>query len=88
VIPVGQSEESDALILTEMLRKKGYRVDLGYSGNLKKRIKRANDRNAIAAIFLGENEAARKVVKLKDMDSGDQKEVSLDSLEQELQIYK
>ena len=88
VIPVGQSEEIDALILTETLRKKGYRIDLGYSGNLKKRIKRANDRNAIAAIFLGENEAARKVVKLKDMDSGDQKEVSLDSLEQELQIYQ
>jgi histidyl-tRNA synthetase len=88
VIPVGQSEEIDALILTETLRKKGYRIDLGYSGNLKKRIKRANDRNAIAAIFLGENEAARKVAKLKNMDSGDQKEVSLDSLEQELQIYK
>ena len=88
VIPVGKSGESEALILTETLRKRGYRVDLGYSGNLKKRIKRANDRNAIAAIFLGQNESEHKIVKLKNMDSGDQKEVSLDSLEQELQIYK
>jgi histidyl-tRNA synthetase len=88
VIPIGQSEESEALILTENLRKKGYRIDLGYSGNLKKRIKRANDKNAIAVIFLGENEAARKIVRLKDMDTGDQKEVSLDSLEQQLKIYQ
>ena len=88
VIPIGRDAENEALILTERLRKNGYRVDLGYSGNLKKRIKRANERNTIAAIFIGESESLRKVVKLKDMDSGDQKEISLDSLEQQLQIYK
>ena len=88
VIPVGQSEESDALILTEKLRKNGYRVDLGYSGNIKKRIKRANDQNAIAAIFIGEHETTREIVRLKDMDSGDQKEVPLDLLEHQLKIYK
>ena len=88
VIPIGRDAESEALILTERLRKNGYRVDLGYSGNLKKRIKRANERNTIAAIFMGESESVRNVVKLKDMDSGDQKEISLDSLEQQLQIYK
>jgi histidyl-tRNA synthetase len=88
VIPIGRDAESQALILTERLRKNGYRVDLGYSGNLKKRIKRANERNTIAAIFMGESESVRNVVKLKDMDSGDQKEISLDSLEQQLQIYK
>ena len=88
VIPIGQDEESNAFILTERLRKKGYSVDLGYSGNLKKRIKRANERNAIASIFIGENEAARNIVKLKNMDTGDQQEVSLNLLEQQLQIYK
>ena len=88
VIPIGQNEESEAFTLTERLRKQGYNVDLGYSGNLKKRIKRANERNAIATIFIGENEAARNMVKLKNMDTGNQDEVSLDLLEQELQIYK
>ena len=56
--------------------------------NLKKRIKRARERNAIATIFIGEKVAARNMVQLKDMDSGNQDEVSLDLLEQELQIYK
>jgi len=80
VIPVDKKTEGESLILTEQLRKKGYHVDLGYSGNLKKRIKRANDRNAIAAIFIGESESLRKVATIKDMDTGNQNEVSLDFL--------
>tara|TARA_B100000315_G_scaffold254809_1_gene296657 strand:- start:5332 stop:6576 length:1245 start_codon:yes stop_codon:yes gene_type:complete len=88
VIPVGGEAESEALVVTEMLRKKGYRVDLGYSGNLKKRMKRANQLNAAAAILLGEDELTRNVGTLRDMDSGEQKEVSLETLEDHLAPYK
>lgn len=88
VIPIGSDAESVALIITEGLRKKGYRVDLGYSGNLKKRMKRANDRKAIAAILLGEDELTRNAGTLRDMDSGEQKEVSLETLEDHLKAYK
>ena len=88
VIPVGGKAESEAMVVTEMLRKKGYRVDLGYSGNLKKRMKRANLLNAAAAILLGEDELTRNVGTLRDMDSGEQKEVSLETLEDYLAPYK
>ena len=88
VIPVGGNAESEALIVAERLRKKGYKIELGYSGNLKKRMKRANDRNAVAAILLGEDELTRNVGTLRDMDSGEQNEVSLESLEDHLKIYK
>ncbi|MBT7957024.1 MAG: histidine--tRNA ligase [Rhodospirillaceae bacterium] len=88
VIPVGGEAESEAMVVTEMLRKKGYRVDLGYSGNLKKRMKRANLLNAAAAILLGEDELTRNVGTLRDMDSGEQKEVSLETLEDHLAPYK
>ena len=88
VIPVGGNAESEALIVTERLRKKGYRVDLGYSGNLKKRMKRANEGNAVAAILLGEDELTRNAGTLRDMDSGEQKEVSLETLEDHLKPYK
>ena len=88
VIPVGGKAESEAMVVTEMLRKKGYRVDLGYSGNLKKRMKRANQLNAAAAVLLGEDELTRNVGTLKDMDSGEQKEVSLETLEDHLALYK
>ena len=88
VIPVGKETETEALVLTEKLRKSGFHIDLGYSGNLKKRMKRANEQNAIAVIFIGESESTRKVVKLKNMDSGDQIEIPLEALEQQLNIYK
>ena len=65
VIPVGKGTETEALVLTEKLRKNGFHIDLGYSGNLKKRMKRANEQNTIAVIFIGESESTRKVVQLK-----------------------
>ena len=88
VIPVGDDAASEAMIIAEGLRKKGYRVDLGYSGNLKKRMKHANDRKAIAAILLGEDELTRNAGLLRDMDSGEQKEISLETLEDHLKKYK
>jgi histidyl-tRNA synthetase len=88
VIPVGKTTESKALIITEQLRKQGYRVDLGYSGNLKKRMKRANDANAIATILLGEEALVNDIIKLKTMDSGKQIDVSLATLEDQLKTYK
>ena len=88
VIPVGGKAESEAMVVTEMLRKKGYRVDLGYSGNLKKRMKRANRLNAAAAVLLGDDELTRNVGTLRNMDSGEQKEVSLETLEDHLALYK
>jgi histidyl-tRNA synthetase len=88
VIPVGQTTESKALLITEQLRKQGYRVDLGYSGNLKKRMKRANDANAIATILLGEEALVNDIIKLKAMDSGKQIDVSLATLEDHLKTYK
>ncbi|MDP6925549.1 MAG: histidine--tRNA ligase, partial [Rhodospirillales bacterium] len=88
VIPVDGEAESEALVIAERLRTKGYTVDLAYSGNLKKRMKRANNVNACAAILLGDDELTRNVGTVRDMDSGDQKEVSLESLEDHLADYR
>ena len=76
------------MVIAERLRTKGYTVDLAYSGNLKKRMKRANNVNACAAILLGDDELTRNVGTVRDMDSGDQKEVSLESLEDHLADYR
>ena len=48
----------------------GYAVDLGYSGNLGKRMKRANKLNARAAVILGDDELAKGVATLRDLDHG------------------
>lgn len=77
VIPVGSLAETVALQVTHALRKAGFITDLGYSGNLSKRMKRANKLNARFAVILGDDELARNAAMLRDLDSGDQAEVPL-----------
>jgi len=88
VIPIGEAAMNEALMLTQRLRRKGFAVELGYSGNLGKRMKRANKANARAAVILGEDEMARNAGTERDMDSGEQVEVSLDRLEDTLSAYR
>ncbi|MBV9861716.1 MAG: histidine--tRNA ligase [Alphaproteobacteria bacterium] len=78
VIPVGEAGEGIALSLAEELRNGGFGVDLGYSGNLQRRMRRANRINARAAVLIGDDEAARNVVTLRDLDTGQQSEVAMD----------
>ena len=66
-----------ALQVTHALRKAGFIADLGYSGNLSKRMKRANKLNARFAVILGDDELARNAAMLRDLDSGEQAEVPL-----------
>src|SRR5689334_22053081 len=62
LVPVGQAGEAAALNLAEDLRNQGFAVDLGYSGNLARRLRRADRIGALAAILLGEDELARNAV--------------------------
>ena len=87
IIPIGEEAQTKALMITQKLRQSGFCVELSYSGNMKKRMKRANSVNAIAAVILGEDELAKDVATVKNMESGDQIEVSLASLEEHLVSY-
>jgi histidyl-tRNA synthetase len=80
VIPVGAAAAATAQKLTHDLRHAGFPMELGFSGNLKKRLKRANGQNARAAILLGDDELAQGVATVRDLDSGEQELVSLDAL--------
>ena len=77
MVPIGEAGEMAASKLAEELRDHGLAVDLGYSGNLARRLRRANKIGAFAAILLGEDELARGVATLRDLDTGVQCEVSL-----------
>lgn len=78
VVPIGQAAEVAALTLAEVLRDKGCAVDLGYSGNVARRMRRASRVNARVAVLIGEDEITRNVVALRDLDSGEQSEVPMD----------
>lgn len=88
VVPVGNESVVQAMKLSEDLRGAGFRVDLGHSGNLSRRMKRANRVNAVAAIILGEDELARSVATVRDLDSGEQEEAALASLADRLARYR
>jgi histidyl-tRNA synthetase len=80
--------EGEALVLAHRLRREGYVIELGYRGNMSRRMKRANRLKARAAIILGPDEAARGTATLRDFDSGAQEEVSLASLSDRLAPYR
>jgi histidyl-tRNA synthetase len=84
VVPIGEAAEAVALTLAEGLRNDHYAVDLGYSGNLARRMRRANRVNARVAVLIGDEEIARNAVALRDLDSGEQSEVPMDASLSEL----
>jgi histidyl-tRNA synthetase len=88
IVPLGEKGEAMALPLAQSLRKAGFTVDLGYSGNLSKRMKRADKIKARAAIILGDNEIERQIAAVRDLDSGEQAEVSLSLLEERLKPFR
>ncbi|HWT96725.1 MAG TPA: histidine--tRNA ligase [Terriglobales bacterium] len=88
IVPAGEAAQLPSLQLAEKLRRLGFAVDLGYSGNVGKRLKRANKVVARIALILGEDELAKQVATLRDLDSGEQREVALDVLASVLETYR
>lgn len=84
VIPVGEDVSEEAVKIAYQLRRAGFHVEQGYSGNLKKRMIKANKVNAVKAVIIGSEELAQNVVTIKDLDSGEQKTVALDKIVEEL----
>ena len=84
VIPVGEEAEDKALEIAHRLRLAGLKTEQAYGGNLKKRMIRADKANARKAVIIGSEELARNEVTVKDLDSGEQKNVALDQLIEEV----
>jgi histidyl-tRNA synthetase len=88
LVPIGRQAEEAALRLTQELRGAGFTVDLGYSGNIGKRMKRADKIGARAAVILGEDELVRNAATLRDLDTGEQTEVPLAELRERLVPFR
>ena len=81
LVPVGDDVQDAAMQLARDLRHSGFVVDLGYRGNVTRRMRRADRIGARVALFLGENELERGVITLRDLDSGRQQELARNALE-------
>lgn len=84
VIPVSADLGSKAQILAQDLRNEGLFIEFSFTGNMKKRLKRADKSNARAAVILGEDELKDGNVVLRDLDSGEQEIISLSDVAQTL----
>ena len=88
VVPAGKDAEKRALQVTQDLRRQGFVVELGYSGNMGKRLKRADKVSACAAVIMGEDELAADAATVRNLDTGEQLRVGLDALPDHLRGYQ
>jgi histidyl-tRNA synthetase len=72
LISMGEAAEAACVGLAARLRHAGLSVDMGFRGNMKKRLSRANDAGANYAIILGDNELAEGKAQLRNLRSGNQ----------------
>lgn len=81
LVTMGDKAKNEASRLAYELRKNGIQVDQDYLGKkVKGQFKNADRMGAKMVLVLGEDELAKNVINVKNMESGDQQEVRLDEL--------
>ncbi len=74
VIPMNSDSEAQALEILKLLRAQNIAAEIGYSGNAKKRLERANKSGAAFVVLVGED------IKLKNLETGEQQDVTAENL--------
>lgn len=81
IITFDSNNNGLVLSLSDKLRNAGFSVKTDISRkSFKSQMKDANNSNAKFAIILGDNEIERNVVQVKNMQSGEQKEVNIENI--------
>ncbi|MFA5356054.1 MAG: histidine--tRNA ligase [Candidatus Omnitrophota bacterium] len=77
IITMGDAARKEGLKLLDILRKDGIASDTDYEGrSLKGALRRANDLSARFALIIGDDEIKKDVITVKDMVSGEQKQIN------------
>jgi histidyl-tRNA synthetase len=85
LITLSEEAKIQGLKLLDRLRKQGIISDTDYEGkSLKSAMRKANDLGARYVLIIGEDELKKNVVTLKDMNSGEQKEIRQEDLIKEI----
>jgi histidyl-tRNA synthetase len=81
----GENEQKACMKMVREIRKEGIDCELyPSSAKMQKQMKYANDRNVQYVALVGEEELNRNVLKLKNMESGEQEELTLKELIQKI----
>jgi histidyl-tRNA synthetase len=85
IIGLGSEARNRGIKLLDDLRKGGISADTDYEAkSLKGAMRKANDLKAKFVLIIGEDELKKGVVTLKNMESGQQKEINATDLKKEL----
>lgn len=85
LIALGSQAKTQGLKLLKYLRGNTIACDTDYEGkSLKGAMRKANDLSARYVLILGENELNKNTITLKDMVSGEQKEIKMEDLLKEI----
>ncbi|WP_282783511.1 MULTISPECIES: histidine--tRNA ligase [unclassified Nocardia] len=80
-VPLGDIAQQHLVVLAARLRAAGIRTDLAYGGrSMKSAIKAADKSGARLALVLGDREVAEGEIGLKDLRTGEQRQVALDDV--------
>jgi histidyl-tRNA synthetase len=80
VIPLGERAVAEGQRIVAGLRGEGIASEVGYRGNMKKRMSRANESGAAYALIIGDDELDRGEAQLKHLATGEQRAISLDRI--------
>ena len=80
IIPVGIENNILCINLADELRNKNISIDMGYSGNLKKRLKQANKISSDYAVIIGDEEVQNNNAIIRNLETGSQENIELDKL--------
>jgi histidyl-tRNA synthetase len=80
IAPVGEAELRHAAVIARRLRHSGARVEQAPAGRLKRVMELADKLGARFTLIVGENEIAAGRYALKNMTSGEQREVTLEEI--------
>lgn len=81
LIPIGAAAETKARQLAAQLRHKGLCIELAFKGKPGQRMKKADRAGAAFALSIGDDELASGMGKLRNLASGEVRDIGLDDLD-------
>jgi len=80
LVPLGEAAEAAAIGIIAELRRAGIAADMAFRGNMKRRMAKADASGARLAIILGDDELVRGEAAVKDLGTGEQRDIALADL--------
>ena len=88
ICAIGENASNISMIWLQKLRKLGFRVDRDFlKRSVKAQMRDAHRQNAKIVLLLGDNEIKDKSFSVKDMDSGNQSQISFKNIEKYLRNH-